>query len=253
MHIYACFADDIQFFTFDVIGDLAFASSFGCLETGIMHPWIDTMMHLIAGGDWKRAADMLPIFKPLLKIATPQWAKDAYKMHVDLMRSKALSRLDYKGERLDFVTRMAAPGSGVTPDQFIASADTLLLGGSETTSTLLSGCTYLLLKHPEALKKLVDEIRSAFKSEEEITINSVNSLEYMLACLEETFRLYPPVPGSLPRKTVAPDVVAGRVVPAGVSLQVKFRRSYGIRSHNVDKTLNPPVGYQSETGALQEP
>lgn len=207
-----------QFFTFDVIGDLAFADPFGCLETGIMHPWIDTMMHLINGGDWKRAADMLPIFKPLLKLATPKWAKEGYKMHLDLMRSKALGRLAYKGERLDFMTRMAAPDSGLTPDQFIASADTVLLGGSETTSTLLSGCTYLLLKHPEALAKLVDEIRSAFKSEQDITITNVNSLTYMLACLDEAFRLYPPVPGSLPRRTVVNDVIAGRFVPAGVSL-----------------------------------
>lgn len=26
--------------TFDLIGDLAFSKSFGCLETGILHPWI---------------------------------------------------------------------------------------------------------------------------------------------------------------------------------------------------------------------
>lgn len=216
-----------------------------------MHPWIDTMMYLIAGGDWKRAADMLPIFKPLLRLATPRWAKDAYKMHVDLMRSKALGRLDYKGERLDFMTRMAAPDSGLTPDQFIASADTVLLRGSETTSTLLSGCTYLLLKNPAALKKLVNEIRAAFKSEEDITLSSVNSLDYMLACLDEAFRLYPPVAGSLPRRTVVNDVIAGKLVPAGVSSQAcpphELRTLTQCR-HACRSTNGPSIGNRNISG-----
>jgi cytochrome P450 len=99
--------------------------------------------------------------------------------------------------------------SGLSVEQFVASSDTVLLGGSETTSTLLSGITYYLVQHPKTLEKLVQEIRSKFTSEDQIDLPGVNSRNYMLACLQETFRLYPPVPGALPRRTREEDIFAG--------------------------------------------
>jgi len=92
------------------------------------------------------------------------------------------------------------------------------LAGSETTATTLSGATYLLLSHPEVLKKLQHEVRSTFHSVDEIKISSVGKLSYMLAVLNETLRMYPPVASSLVR--VVPgkgESVAGHFVPGGVS------------------------------------
>ena len=103
-------------------------------------------------------------------------------------------------------------------ERLAANASLLIIAGSETTATLLSGATYLLLKHPEALKKLTEEVRSTFKSEEEIILSSVSSLEYMLACLNEAMRVYPPVPIGMPR--VVPKggaKVVDTFVPEGVS------------------------------------
>lgn len=102
-----------------------------------------------------------------------------------------------------------------------SNADTLIIAGSETTATLLSGATYLLLRNPDALRKLTDEVRSTFKSDDEITFASVNSLTYMLACLNEALRCYPPVPGGLPRivpKGSGGVTIAGQFVPEGVSV-----------------------------------
>jgi cytochrome P450 len=147
----------------------------------------------------------------------PKKLKENYPAHKDLMKSKALHRLNRKTDRLDFMTRMADPNSGLSVEQFVASSDTVLLGGSETTSTLLSGVTYCLVQHPKTLEKLVQEIRSKFTSEDQIDLPGVNSLDYMLACLQETFRLYPPVPGALPRRTREGDIFAGKYVPPNVS------------------------------------
>jgi hypothetical protein len=98
------------------------------------------------------------------------------------------------------------------------NASTLIVAGSETTATLLSGAIYLLLANPDKLAKLVKEVRSTFKSDEEITLTSVQSLTYMLACLNESLRCYPPVASGLPR--VVPkggNVVAGQFIPEDVS------------------------------------
>lgn len=98
------------------------------------------------------------------------------------------------------------------------NASTLIIAGSETTASLLSGVTFLLLKHPHALAKLTEEVRSAFKSEDDININSVGQLKYMLACLDEALRLYPPTPVGLPRVvSKGGATIVGNYVPENVS------------------------------------
>lgn len=56
----------------------------------------------------------------------------------------------------------------------------LIVAGSDTAATLLSGLLYLLLKNPECLQKITYEVRSAFKSEDEICFSSVQSLPYSM-------------------------------------------------------------------------
>lgn len=103
-------------------------------------------------------------------------------------------------------------------EQLSANAEILVLAGSETTATLLSGCTYLLLTNPDKMEKLKHEVRSTFASDSEITASSVNKLSYMLGVLNEALRLYPPVTSTLVR-VVPPggDVIADYWVPEGVS------------------------------------
>lgn len=113
---------------------------------------------------------------------------------------------------------------GLTLEKLRANSAILIIGGSETTATLLSGVTYLLLTNPEALKKATAEVREAFKSEDEIDFASVSTLPYLLACLDEALRMYPPVPTGLPR--VVPKggaTIAGSYVPEEVSWQMSTR------------------------------
>lgn len=95
----------------------------------------------------------------------------------------------------------------------------MIIAGSETTATTLSGVTYFLLTHPEALEKVKNEVRSSFTSEAEIDLISVQKLGYMLAVLQETLRLYPPVPNAIPRRAQpGGDVICGQYVPENVSV-----------------------------------
>ena len=108
----------------------------------------------------------------------------------------------------------------MTREEIISNSGVLLVAGSETIATLLSGATYHLLSNPIALKKLQAEIREFFKSEDEITPLSVkepSKLPYMEAVLLESLRMYPPIPASLPRMTgPAGDMIDGHFVPANV-------------------------------------
>lgn len=108
---------------------------------------------------------------------------------------------------------------GITVEELSSNASVLIIAGSETTATLLSAATYFLGTHPHVLKKLNDELSTHFKSEAEIDLLSVQGLTYMLAVLDESARLYPPVPSASPRM-IGPggDTILGRHIPEGVSL-----------------------------------
>jgi cytochrome P450 len=107
----------------------------------------------------------------------------------------------------------------ITHDELLGTCRVLLVAGSETTATLLSGATYLLLKHPEFMDRLKSEVRSVFKNAGEITLRSVSPgrLPYLDAVLQESFRCYPPVPSTLPRITGPKGAtIDGCFVPAKV-------------------------------------
>ena len=132
--------------------------------------------------------------------------------------AKVRARQARKSERADFLGGFLEPGADASDEEMIATARLLIIAGSETTATLLSGVTYLLAKNPRVLKKLVDEVRSTFNSESEINLVRTNKLRYMLACLDEAMRMYPPVPATFPRNVPnGGDTIGEQWVPEGVS------------------------------------
>lgn len=108
----------------------------------------------------------------------------------------------------------------MTDEELDSNASILIVAGSETTATALSGATYLLTTNPVRMAKLVQEIRTTFKDEAEINILSTQQLPYLNAVAEESLRMYPPVPTALPRIAPAEGVtILGQYVPARVSLR----------------------------------
>jgi cytochrome P450 len=70
-------------------------------------------------------------------------------------------------------------------------------------------------------EKLVKEIRGAFKEGNEINMQSVQKLDYLLAVINEALRLFPPVPGNLRRMTPQEGWwITGLWVPGNVVVAV---------------------------------
>lgn len=109
----------------------------------------------------------------------------------------------------------------MTYPEYIGAAVIFLAAGSETTATLLSGALYLLLTHPDSLERLTAEIRTYFKSEVDIDMQSTANIPFLQAVLQESLRLYPPAPNTFPRRTPAPgQVICGRFVPAKTTVGI---------------------------------
>ena len=114
----------------------------------------------------------------------------------------------------------------------------------------------MLLRHPDVYTKLKDEIRHAFKSEDDVTLEVAHNLPYLSACIEENLRYFPPAPiGFLREIQVGGDTVDGHFVPGGVSYldsdfendwtDTKFQTAVSVSSwcahHNAENFKDPDL------------
>ena len=111
-------------------------------------------------------------------------------------------------------------------DEMAMTANIVVIAGSETTATLMSGVTWYLCKHPRVYEKVKEEVRETFKNEEEITFASVIECKYMLAVLEEGMRMYPPAPSMFCREALEDMEVDGVPVPRGTHVSVHQLAAY---------------------------
>ncbi|RAH67354.1 cytochrome P450 [Aspergillus aculeatinus CBS 121060] len=220
-----------NFCTFDIIGDLAFGEPFDCLRNAAYHDWVRLIFSSVKVASYLNVARRLPGTQYLVRAITPRRVLEQQRWHVQLTAQKVQARLNMTNERPDFfasiLKHQGNSEKGISVPEMIANASTLIIAGSETTATLLSGVTFLLLKNPRVMDKLQQEVRSAFATEEEITLDSVNRLHYCLAVLTEGLRLFPPVGVGLPR-VVDPqgDVISGGWVPGGTSVSIPHYAAY---------------------------
>jgi len=153
----------------------------------------------------------------------PKSLKEAQDNHTNLTIERVEARMALSTNRADFMSNILKhqDEKGMTKPEIFGIVNLLIIAGSETTATLLSGATYLLLRNPRVMQKLVAEVRRKFTSEDQINMTSVNSLDYMLAVLNEALRMYPPSPTGLPRVVPKPgDYICGKWVPGGTAVSV---------------------------------
>lgn len=85
----------------------------------------------------------------------------------------------------------------------------------------------MLLTHPHALNRLTHDIRSTFETPSDIILTKTGDIEYLNAVIDETLRLFPPVPTTLPRVTPPEGhAVLGQYVPPGTWVAVSQYASY---------------------------
>ncbi|GAW02064.1 cytochrome P450 monooxygenase CYP63 [Lentinula edodes] len=70
----------------------------------------------------------------------------------------------------------------------------LLLAARDTTACLLTYVTYFMAIYPEITKRLRSEVLEHCGTSGSVTYEQLRNLKYMRAVINETLRLYPPVP-----------------------------------------------------------
>ena len=109
-------------------------------------------------------------------------------------------------------------GETLSDGQIRDEAITLLVAGHETTAVALTYTVYLLAQHPDAEARLIDELDRVLGGRVP-TPADLSELPYTEKVVEESMRLYPPVP-TLLREAVEPDTLGGYEVPAGATIHL---------------------------------
>jgi cytochrome P450 len=113
-------------------------------------------------------------------------------------------------------------GQGFSTDQLVSEAGLLTIAGSDTTVSATTAMFFYLVQYPSCLSRLEKDIRNAFSSVEDIRIGAqLASCHYLLACIEETLRMNPPVGSTLMREVMPGGLtVDGVWFPPGTDIAV---------------------------------
>lgn len=108
-----------------------------------------------------------------------------------------------------------------TYSQFDLRADSSLLiaAGSDAVRLTITATLFYWGCHPDVFTIAASEIRSSTSDPEQVTDATLSSLKYLRACIDETMRLTPPKPSSVPREVNSGAIqVDGMMIPAGVTV-----------------------------------
>lgn len=123
-----------------------------------------------------------------------------------------------------------------------ADCTSLIFAAAETTTTHICSVLYNILRNPSTLKSLTQEIRFSFKYITDITSISTHHLPYLQACINESFRLFPPGPHAFPRVTPRGGAIINkRFVPEHTTIGIPHFATY--RSAN---NFKHPDSFKSE-------
>ncbi|KAM0260623.1 hypothetical protein ACHAQJ_002686 [Trichoderma viride] len=223
-----------RFYSFDVMGDLAFGKSFSMLETSRNHWAID----LLDAGFLPLALN-LPVWFLRLGMRLPVLSSDWWKF-VGFCSDSLQTRMKHNPAVPDIMSTLLKPLGGRMPNQeetdlLVGDAQLVIAAGSHTTAASLASVSYLLAKHPQHAEKIRQEIAPFIRgSRIEATQDEMAHLEHLNAVIYETLRLHPPVPTTIYRRTPPEGVMVGDVhIPGGMSVispQYAIGRSEAIYS-----------------------
>ena len=146
---------------------------------------------------------------------------DEYLFRLIRERRLELARGERKGDLLEMLIEISDADTGeMMNDQQIRDEVAGIYGaGHETTALALTWTWHMLNKHPHTLAKLRAEVDALGH---EVQASDLPNLPYTLAVLEESMRLFPPVPLTV-RASFESTEIGGLPVPQGELVIIAIR------------------------------
>ncbi|KAF4540655.1 Cytochrome p450 protein [Lasiodiplodia theobromae] len=244
--------------TFDIMGDLTFGEPLHLLEDSQLSPWIKAVFSNVKSLDMARVAREYTWLGPVWRRLIPRSLAESQKLHVQNSKDRVTRRLararddDHK----DIWSLILRDGGKLDEARMHSNSTFFMLAGTETTATSLSGLTYNLLRNPDKMRKLVDEIRGAFSDPKDMNLVNLQQLPYLHACIEEGLRMYPPAPIGTPRKVAADGAaICGKWTRVYVHHYAAYRSPSNFRNPDAfvpERWMGAPE-YESDKRDVFEP
>ncbi|KAF7308180.1 hypothetical protein HMN09_00665800 [Mycena chlorophos] len=213
-----------SYLTFDFMGDLAFGGGFDMLRDGgdknglwaiikqgakataiiAQTPWIVPTFNMIPGANY--IMDRLRLFA---KESAERRIATGAKEHKDIW----YHLMDEEGHE-----KVKPPVHDVVVDGVL-----IIVAGSDTSSVALSYFIYCMLCNPELYARAQAEVDSVYPDVEScLDSTHHDELKFLTACIQESLRLFPPVPTGGPRKIPKGDakIIAGKLIPPETQIYV---------------------------------
>ncbi|KAK3037500.1 hypothetical protein RJ639_030308 [Escallonia herrerae] len=133
---------------------------------------------------------------------------------------------DDGGEGQDFVDillefqRENKNSSPIHVDTIKALILDMFAAGTDTTHTVLEWGMAELLRHPNVMKKLQDEVRETGRGKPKISEDDLEKMHYLKAVIKETLRLHTPIPLLVPRESTQDVKIMGYDIAAGTQVYI---------------------------------
>ncbi|KAJ9660306.1 hypothetical protein H2198_002614 [Neophaeococcomyces mojaviensis] len=212
----------LQYYAFDVIGEITFSKKFGFLETGT------DVQGIIADVEWRLGyfaviGQIPPLDRFLLKSSLAMRMipnNHVVKFTVQQVQERMAKPADRKDFLSAFLQAKKDYPELVSDRQVLSYSNSNIFAGSDTTAISLRSILYYMLKNPDILKKVVAEVDNTVGDRDcnqyPISYAESNRMPYFQAVLKEAMRMHPAV-GLLLERTVPANgvTIAGKWLPGG--------------------------------------
>nr|XP_036589361.1 pisatin demethylase [Colletotrichum truncatum]KAF6801366.1 pisatin demethylase [Colletotrichum truncatum] len=228
------FARKAQFFTLDVISDLAFGEPLGFMATDSdMYDYIKTTEETLP---FFMVTTVIPwlvklFASPLFRSVLPsEKDKVGFGKVMGIAKKFSAERFGpHKKVQRDMLGSFVA--HGLTQEEAESEILLQIIAGSDTTATAIRATILHIITNPRVLTRLLTEITAAAATATRPVISEVEArnLPYLQAVIKEGLRIFPPVSGLMAKETPPEgDVWKGRFIPGGTrigwSALAMFRR-----------------------------
>ncbi|KAL4777236.1 cytochrome P450 [Aspergillus nidulans var. acristatus] len=180
----------------DMVSEVLLGKSLGCIERGRPFFWTEQLPRIFY---WATIRDQ---FKgsgvpTLIKWMLRQILRKGIRQRSEEARMRLIrEQLKATHTRRDIMVEVLerAESSTLPEDEIAENFSAIMLAGFHTTSHAICATIWLVLSHPETRECLQNELRTAFQSTDEISLDVLAKLPWLNAVITEALRVYPPVP-----------------------------------------------------------
>nr|CAB3235860.1 cytochrome P450 CYP3-like member 3 [Phallusia mammillata] len=164
-----------------------------------------------------------------------------------VIKRRETSNLKSRTDLLQLMLEAEVPESKITQDsakgmsrqEIVGNSLIMMLAGFETTGNAMMFLAFNLARHMDVQEKLYEEIQQALEEYGSFTYEAVNGMKYLNQCINESLRLYGPLPRNS-RYAEKDFNVDGVHIPKGVMVKVPvYGMSYDEEYWDEPKLFKP--------------